>query len=306
MQKEIRKIGIIGAGGIGLLIGQPLTQHYGKENVFFIVDRERCIRYQKDGFLINGALFNPGLKTPDQRKQDLCDLLVITVKAIDLPEAIEEARSFISHDTIILSLLNGISSEQYIAEKLGIEPMLLAVAQRMDATKTGNALNYLSPGDFSIGEPNHSNSLRLAAVRQCLEQAGIRTNTPEDMPRHMWSKFMLNCGVNQVLAACKGAYRMREVPEIRQRIIAAMEEVRPIARAEGVNLTDDDLKTWIQVMDHLNPDGMPSMSQDILAGRKTEKELFSGTLRRLGKKHNIPTPVNDQLYEELSQLENAF
>lgn len=301
----ITKIGIVGAGAIGLLVGEPLTRKYGRERVFYIVDEKRGKRYGEQGFRINGKPFYPTVKTPVSASgEECCDLLLVAVKAGQLSDAIDESRPFVGPGTIIVSLMNGISSEREIAENLGLQPLLLAVAQGMDATKVGNELVYQNAGNFSIGEPDNSQSERLALVRQCLEAAGIRTNTPADMPRHLWSKFMLNCGVNQVLAVHKATYDMVQHDQaVREEVITTMKEVLIVASAEGVSLSEEDITGWLGVLDSLGPDGMPSMAQDILAGRKTEKALFSGTVKKLGKKYGISTPVNDRLYEQLTELE---
>ena len=71
-------------------------------------------------------------------------------------------------------------------------------------------------------------------------------------------------------------------------------------------LTDGDVKAWLDLLDSLNPEGMPSMRQDTAARRKTEVELFSGTIRRLGKKYSVKTPVNDFLYEKIKEMEAGW
>ena len=88
-------------------------------------------------------------------------------------------------------------------------------------------------------------------------------------------------------------------------MIAAMREVMALAPYEGVTLTEDDLTYWLGVLDTLGAAGKPSLRQDLEAGRPTEVELFSGTIRQLGQKHAIPTPVNDWLYAEIKRLENT-
>ena len=82
--------------------------------------------------------------------------------------------------------------------------------------------------------------------------------------------------------------------------------VRTALRAEGVDLTDADVAYWLDIIDHLNPAGMPSLRQDVLARRPTEVELFSGTINRLGAAHGIPTPVNERFYAAIKALEASW
>lgn len=79
-----------------------------------------------------------------------------------------------------------------------------------------------------------------------------------------------------------------------------------MGRAEGVALTDADVAYWLDIIDHLNPAGMPSLRQDVLARRPTEVELFSGTINRLGVAHGIPTPVNERFYAAIKALEASW
>ena len=60
------------------------------------------------------------------------------------------------------------------------------------------------------------------------------------------------------------------------------------------------------IIDHLNPEGLPSLRQDVLARRPTEVELFSGTINRLGAAHGIPTPQNERFYAAIKELESSF
>ena len=89
-------------------------------------------------------------------------------------------------------------------------------------------------------------------------------------------------------------------------MLKAMEEIKTAAAYEGVHLTKSDIAEWMRVLDTLNPEGMPSMRQDTKAHRKTEVDLFSGTICSLGKKYGFETPVNDFLYEQILKIEASY
>ena len=163
-------------------------------------------------------------------------------------------------------------------------------------------------GNFTIGEL-YSDQMtpRLLRVGDFLTRAKLSHTLVTDMRDRMWGKFMLNVGVNQVVSVCKGNYGsiQREGPE-RERMIAAMREVIALAKAENVKLDENDLLHWLNIIKPLAAEGMPSMRQDLLQGRKTEVNLFAGTVVSLGQKHGIPTPVNQALLEEILILEKDF
>ncbi len=75
---------------------------------------------------------------------------------------------------------------------------------------------------------------------------------------------------------------------------------------EGVNIRKEDFDEYIELIDNMNPDGMPSMRQDGLAHRRSEVELFSGTLIALADKHKINIPVNKKIYEIVKKKEKEY
>jgi 2-dehydropantoate 2-reductase len=89
-------------------------------------------------------------------------------------------------------------------------------------------------------------------------------------------------------------------------MIAAMREVITLAEKENVCLNEEDLTYWLRVVASLSPQGKPSMRQDIEARRPSELDLFAGTIIKLGKKYNIPTPVNKMLYEKIRYIESQY
>ena len=130
---------------------------------------------------------------------------------------------------------------------------------------------------------------------------------PADIQHQLWGKLICNVGVNQACAVYDCCFNGIHVPgEAREAMIAAMGEVAAVGRACGIALTDDDVAYWLDIIDHLNPAGMPSLRQDVLARRPTEVELFSGTINRLGAAHGIPTPQNERFYAAIKELESSF
>ena len=88
---------------------------------------------------------------------------------------------------------------------------------------------------------------------------------------------------------------------------AAMQEVIRLANLEGVPLPpDNDVRFIDAMMPTFNPEGMPSMRQDVLAKRPTEVEQFAGVVRRLAQKHGMPTPANDFFYEKIREIEANY
>ena len=84
---------------------------------------------------------------------------------------------------------------------------------------------------------------------------------------------------------------------------SAMYEVILLAEKERVQLSIEDIKNWETVLYGLNPEGKTSMLQDVEAHRKTEVEMFAGKVIELGRRHNVPTPVNQKLFDMIKEVE---
>ena len=94
--------------------------------------------------------------------------------------------------------------------------------------------------------------------------------------------------------------------EARDKMIAAMEEVRALSELAGTGITKADLDAYVALVDTLNPDGMPSMRQDGLAKRYSEVDFFAGTVIRKAKQYGLYVPVNQSLYDTVKQIESAY
>jgi 2-dehydropantoate 2-reductase len=127
------------------------------------------------------------------------------------------------------------------------------------------------------------------------------------MLHRQWGKFMLNVGVNQTIAVNRAQYgEVQKNGPARNMMIGAMREVITLSNKEGVSLTEADLDYWLNVLAKLSPTGKPSMAQDVEANRKTEVELFSGTVLKLGKKYGVSTPLNQELYDRIQEIEGQY
>ncbi len=303
---EIKTVSIIGQGALGILYGQKLVKTLAAGSVRFIANAERIQRYQRDGIYCNGERCKFTYIEPDSPMKP-ADLLIFAVKFPMLKEAIQDASSQVGKNTIILSLLNGISSEEIIGERFGTEHLLYCVAQEMDATRSGNRLSYSSQGQLLIGSADNEITPAVTAVTELLQKAGLAYTVPRDINREMWNKFMLNVGVNQVVTAFETGYGGVQVPGVqRETMINAMREVLEIANRKGINLKPSDIDTWLGILAPFKPELMPSMRQDVLAKRKTEVELFSGTVLKMAKELHIPVPVNEFLYKRIREIESDY
>lgn len=304
---EIKTVSIIGLGALGVLFGNQLAKNMPGENLRFIADRDRIERYRKNYLYCNGEQCNFNYIAPEE-KCEPADLLIFTVKYNGLKDAIKAVRNHVGEKTIILSALNGITSETVIGQTYGMDKMLYCVAQGMDAVKVGNKLTYDHMGMLCFGEIEPGAvTERVEAVADFFNKTGVPYEALIDMKKRLWGKFLLNVGVNQTVAVYESNYGViHRDGEARNTMIAAMREVMALSQKEGINLTEEDLGYWLKVLDGLSSEGKPSMRQDLEAKRYSEVELFSGAVIEVGKRYNVPTPVNKELYDKIKYIESKY
>lgn len=302
--KEIKKVSIIGLGNLGIAYGNHLSKKMPKEDLRIIADQSRIERYEKDLIYCNGECCDFYYITPEAAMEP-ADLILIMVKFQNLAEAIRAIKNQVGKETIILSALNGISSERMVGEAYGMDKVLYCVAQGMDGIKTGNRLNFDHMGMLCFGDGEAGViSENTRTVEHFFKKTGLPHEVETDMMKRLWGKFMMNVGVNQAAAVYLCNYGgLQEEGPARNTMIAAMREVIPLSERVGLPLSEEDLSYWLRVLGTLRPEGKPSMQQDMEAGMTTEVELFSGTVLELGRKYGNSTPVNEALYSRIKAME---
>lgn len=303
--QPIHHVTILGAGAMGAAYAS-LFFEMDPACVNFMAKGERAERLRTQGMIVNEKLYAIPVVTPDDTSPP-SDLVMVAVKHHHLREALPDLKHRIGEKTTILSVMNGLDSEDMIGAMYGPEKVLYAVSVGIDALREGNTIVYTKQGKLFFGEAeNFELSEQVRRVQNVFDRAGIFYETPQDMLRILWWKFMINVGVNQssaVLRAPFGVFQQSE--DARALMEAAMREVMKLTKAANINLVEEDISNWYEFLFTLSPNGKTSMLQDLDAGRKTEVEIFAGKVVELGQTYGIPTPVNQTLLRIIKVLERA-
>lgn len=301
-----RTVVIVGAGAVGASLAGQLVA-CAANRVLFAARGERLRRLREGALRVNGQALDVGVVSVEAPAEAV-DLLILTVKAPQLVEALEDIKGLVGEGTTILSLLNGIESEEQIATVYGWERTLYGYVVGIDATRSGRKVRALSRGKFVFGrERNEVVSERAAMAGEIFERAGVAHEIPVDMMRQLWWKFMVNVGINPLSAILRAPYGVfQECEDARSLMEASIEEVLPLAAAEGVQLNHDEVMRWQTILAGLDPTGKTSMLQDVEAGRETEVDIFCGAVSRLGRKHDIATPLNDMMGRMICAIECGY
>jgi 2-dehydropantoate 2-reductase len=302
--KEIKKVLICGIGAVGSIYAN-IINNYDHDNLKILVDENRYEKYTKKPKMFNGKELILNYILP-QNTDFEADLIIIATKYDGLNDAIKNIKNFVKDDTIILSLLNGITSEEIIAKEYSWKHIPNAYFIGHSAMRNGNNITHDGTGYIVFGikntaltDPNDE-----ILLKNYFDKVGILYQIPQDINRSQWLKFMLNVSTNQPSAILRMTFgQMQNNQKFRNFMINIMQEVAEIAKASGVKNTETMIEEALKSFDKMLPEGKTSMLQDVEAGRKTEVEIFASTVIDIGKKYNIPTPYNNILKEMIEIID---
>lgn len=298
---EIKSVALLGAGAVGSYIIWGLSK---LPNIRFgiIAEGSRAARLRDEGCSINNVTYHPQVWSPQEAKG--VDLLIVALKYGALPGALATIREAVGPDTTVMSLMNGVDSEEIIAGAIDskqILPALIKIASRHD----GNGVRFNPEKTIGIvfGEAQAPfESERVLAIEALMRSADIHIRHTDYINEEIWCKFRLNVCNNlpqAILGAGVGCYRdsvhMQAISDGLRR------ELEAVAAAKGIDLRIADAAAGRGSA--VPPTARYSTLQDLDAGRHTEIDMFSGALMRMGAELGIPTPYNEYTYHMIKALE---
>jgi 2-dehydropantoate 2-reductase len=228
-----------------------------------------------------------------ERLVEPVDLLLVTVKAPQLEEAIERVEPEAVANGVVLPLLNGLEHMGPLRERFG-DRVAAGSLSRFEAYR---------PGRMQIVQKSHTTLVTMASetlsdadlerARRILESAGIDVELDSDEKRVLWRKAVRLAVLAPVTALTRRTVgELRTDLEWRPRMEKAVAEACAIAAADGVNLMPSAQWTRITEMQH---DLTTSAARDVAAGRQSEIDAITGAVVRAGERLGVPCP-------ELSRL----
>lgn len=294
--KEIKNVLVCGIGAVGSIYADKIEK-FTPQNLRVLVDEARLERYKKNPTVFNGRVLDFNYILPNDTSFK-ADLIIIATKFDGLNDVIKNIKNFVYDDTVILSLLNGVTSEKIIAKTYGREKLLYSYFIGHSAIRDGRNITHDDVNTIVYGSENSNDFKNVERIQDFFEQAGINYLIPDDIIHSLWLKYMLNVSANQTTAILRMNFgEMLENDKCMDFAINVMKEVQAIAKAEGVRNTESMIDETIKHLHTMIPEGKTSMLQDVEAGRKTEVEMFAGTVIKLGKEFGIPTPYNKIIKE---------
>ena len=303
------KIAIIGSGAMGSLFGGRLSLA-GNDVVLFDVYREHVDAVNRDGLAIEQAgtgeltLCRPRASTDPQSVRG-SDVMIVFVKSTSTADAARQFVEFARGDTIVLTLQNGLGNEAIIRECFG--------ADRTAAGVTSQGATFLGPGKIRHAGrgPTHigmadGRTQRLAPLSAALNEAGFETHVEGDVAGLIWSKLIVNVGINALTAIMNQPNgRLNDFEETRAVMADLVAEALAVARARGVRITHTDSLATVSEVAKKTGANRSSMLQDFDRKRPSEIDFINGAIVREAAELGVPVPVNATLTRLIKALEKA-
>ena len=266
------RVAVLGQGAIGTLVSKALD------------GRVSLTRIDRSKAPLNGAV-------------EPIDIAIVTTKSQGTAWAAEIANRVLAKRGTVLTIQNGLGHRERLAAVLGDDRVAVGVIY-VGASLDGETLRATGPGRVELGRAAYVDELAAA-----LQAGGMTVAVVDDPWPAVWRKLVGNAAVNPV-SALVGVTNGELLQHPAARIVdAAARESARVASAEGVPISDSEAITLWRAMAELTAMNRSSMLQDVRSGRPTEIDWINGEVIRRGRRHGVPTPVNESLLKLVEVLE---
>ena len=303
------KIVIVGPGAIGCLLTSFLSK--GKDEVWLLdKDGERASKINKNGISIEGISGEWNVKgkaTTDVKNIGSAELVIIAVKSYDTKEAISASKPLISDDTSVLTLQNGLGNIEIISEAVGQEKVIGGVTNLGATLLEAGKVRHAGKGETIIGRIDGKIPVQMRQIREIFNACGLETRISKDIKGILWSKLIINVGINALTALTRLRNgKLIEFEGTRKILREAVTEAVRISKRKRIKLIYDDPLAKVEAVCEATSENISSMLQDVLRKKRTEIDFINGVIVRQGQELGIPVPANLMLVDLVKTIETTY
>jgi 2-dehydropantoate 2-reductase len=299
----MKQILMVGAGSVGGFFGARLART--NPDVSFLLRPKTLAAVKRNGLTIrsaDGTFTVRPQAAADVRALPRPDLIVLAVKAYDLDEVLNQIEPVLTDQTVILTLQNGIDTEDRLLARLQRDCVVGGVAYIYSKIAEPGVIDHYKKGAVAIGELMGYESDRLLKIRDVFASANIPCHLSKDIRRSKWEKMCWNCVFNPITVLIDDhVARALDHPEMTGVIRQIVGEAAAISAAMKVPLPLDMPERVVKATQEIR-DIHTSMYDDWKAGRRTEIDYLNGFIVQKGRELGIPTPVNEALTAMIKTL----
>jgi 2-dehydropantoate 2-reductase len=299
---------VFGTGAVGGYFGGRLAE--AGEDVRFIARGGHLAAIRERGLRVSSVdgdfVIHPARVADDPAAIGPVDVVLVGVKAWQVPEAAVALRPLLGERTFVVPLQNGIEAPDQLASVLGAERVLGGLCRILAFLNGPGHIRHTGVTPYiAFGELDGSKSDRVERLRAALAATrGVTVDVPPDIGIAMWSKFLFITALGGIGAHTRSPIGvLRSEPKSRELLRQALEEIQAVAVRNQIPLPAETAAKTLAYIDTLPPEGTASMQRDIMEGRPSELEAQVGAVVRLAQRLGVPVPVHRMIYDTLLPLE---
>ncbi|UCC52406.1 MAG: 2-dehydropantoate 2-reductase [Anaerolineaceae bacterium] len=302
-QSDMRLV-IVGSGALGSIFAAHLAPFTNLVMLGHWTAQMSILRSQGLTMInLGGSRSHHTFSTTDKSLSiEATDIALVLVKSYQTERAAGEIKQFLAEDGLAISLQNGLSNVDALANVLG--------SARVTQGVTALGATMIEPGlvRFAGRGPTYlpfsqRSSKPVAQLSQWMNQAGMETSFANNLKSLVWGKLAINAGINALTALLRVPNGfLASNAQARQLMCAAAEETADVARALDIELPYSDVAKRVIEVAQATAENRSSMLQDVLRGSQTEIDFINGAVVRFGQSNEVPTPINNELYRLVSIL----
>ncbi|MGO4597276.1 2-dehydropantoate 2-reductase [Terrabacter sp. 2RAF25] len=301
------RIAVLGTGGIGGYFGGRLAA--SGHDVTFVARGPHLQAIRERGLQVASVAgdftVNPASATDDPATVGEVDVVLLAVKTWQLPPVLEKLPSLVGPATAVVTTQNGVEAPGQVAAVVGRGAVLPGIAKIFAVIDGPGRITHAGgPASLAFDEweaPPGAPSQRVSRLREAVTASGAVSPVPDDIWAELWSKMLFVVpfgGLGAALAATLGELRTK--PARRQLLRDAMREVEALARARGIRLPEKVVDGTMAFVDDQPADATTSLQRDLLEGRPSELDAWTGAVVRLAAESGVEVPLHRLLLEVLT------
>lgn len=291
------RITVLGCGALGQLWLTALCKQGHEVQGWLRIPQPYCsVNLVEE----DGTIFNESLTANDPDFLARSDLLLVTLKAWQVSDAVKGLVASLSPATPVLLLHNGMGTVEEL--KSLPNPLLIGTTTHA-ARRDGNVIIHVASGITHIG-PARAQDGEFSYLADTLQMALPDVAWHNTIRPALWRKLAVNCVINPLTALrdCKNG-DLRDVPEEIEKIAR---EVAAVIEREGHHISADELIAYVHQVIESTAENISSMLQDVRAMRHTECDYITGYLLRRARAHGIAVPENARLFDLIKRKESEY
>ena len=303
------KVAVFGAGGVGAYFGGRMAQ--AGADVHLIARGTHLAALRESGLTVNSVYgdFHVDLPATDEPATiGDCDYVLFTVKSTDTESAARDLHPLIGDETAVITLQNGVRNEELLADEIGSEHVMGGAAYIFSTIAEPGVIDHTGgPTRFVYGELDGRRSARAERLEEFCRAADIDVVLSDDIRTDLWTKFMFICAHSGMTAASRLPIgTIRETEASMAMFTRLMDEVAAVAGAEGIDIGEDTIQKWLDLVDGLEPGMYSSLHYDLTHEKPMELEALHGDVVDRAETHDVDVPMTAAVYALLKPWADRF